>query len=223
MSTSTDKPTMIFHNVNPTEDLKFMPKAKKAPNVDGLLKVAVKGPFMQSGVDQNDLRGSLWGINPEFEEFQRNNFEFTSTPEDEAKIAEIDELTMKTFNDKSRAWTGKDNQASKYTYVSLLKPTDDGEVVKMKVIADPESKNATVVKVLTEDDKIVDGTLKSVTRGCQVLVIAEIPKLWIDTFKLQYGLTLIAKMILVKPADPDAGVEARVLPSFILAPGLTWE
>ena len=160
-----------------------------------------------------DAMTSTYGINPNFQDNDRFPLELLVTPETEQLISKIEDHIQKTFHDNSRTWFKKDKQSFKFS--PLLKITDQGTVIKMKVV-----ESRTTVKVFTDHGTVQkeNGTLKSLNRLCKVLPFLSANSMWVNTTDHTYGVSLTAKIVVVQP-----GLEEDVVESMLLSAGYTFE
>ena len=158
---------------------------------------------------------SKYGVNPNFEDNGRYPLELSVTPEIEDKITKIEDHIQRSFDENARTWFKKDKKSS-YTFSRLLRETDDGIVLKIKV------NNNTMMRILSEDGttilKTETATIAHVNRHCKILPFLQSYSLWVNTKDHTYGVSLTAMILLVQP-----GLKEDVLESMILSAGYAYE
>jgi hypothetical protein len=160
---------------------------------------------------------SKYGVNPNFEDNGRYPLELSITPEIEERILKIEDFIQKMFSDYSRHWFKKDKTKDKFVFSNMLRATEEGTVLKVKV-----NKNNTMMKILSEDATTIltkeEGTIAHLNRHCKVFPFLQSYSLWIDTQKRTYGVSLAAKILLVQP-----GLQEDAFESMLLSAGYTYE
>ena len=197
------------------EFLNFGEKAHERD--DGTGNIRLKMSAVQLGNDQHDRMTAPYGLSRPYgdEDPSKRNLELiVHDPEMLNKFRELDAHIPTVYEDKSRSWFKK---TKKLEYKPLLKETEHGTVVTVKVYC-PEHKNSTKIKELVEDgNKAVEGSIEALNPGSECLVLIKPDSLWYN--KDKYGVALVAKTIIVKRgAQRSYGLE-----DMILAPGLDWE
>ena len=159
---------------------------------------------------------SKYGVNPNFEDNGRYPLELSITPEIEERIMKIEDFIMKMFSDYSRHWFKKDKTKDKFVFSNMLRATEDGTVLKVKVIKD------TMMRLLSEDGTAIlkkeEATIAHLNRQCKVRPFLQSYSLWIDTQKRTYGVSLAAKILLIHP-----GLAEDAFESMLLSAGYTYE
>jgi hypothetical protein len=180
----------------------------------GKYTVRAKPPtLVQFGDDQFDRMQSKWGLDrphPDAQNQDIRTLALSVTSPGLAKLREVDAHVRRWVADNARMLFKKDKT---FEYLPLVKDTDDGPVLKIKVNC---GARPTKIKALAEGGKVVDGTWAAdLGAGCEALVLASLTGIWFD--ETRCGVTLATSAILVKP-----GVDELTPDSFVLAPGLEW-
>ena len=158
---------------------------------------------------------SKYGVNPNFEANGRFPLELSITPEIEDQITKIEDHIKKQFTDYSHHWFKKDKKATPYVFSRMVRDTDEGTVLKVKLNKD------TMMKILSEDGTTIksdEATIAHVNRHCKILPFLQSYSLWIDTQKKTYGCSLTAKILLIIP-----GVREDVFESMLQNAGYCYE
>ena len=152
---------------------------------------------------------SKYGINPNFEDNGRYPLELAITPEIEEQVMKIEDYIQKMFSDYSRHWFKKDKTKDKFVFSNMLRATEEGTVLKVKVNKD------TMMKILSEDGTTIlqkeEATIAHVNRYCKVHPFLQSHSIWIDTQKRMYGISLTAKILLIQPGDQEDAFESMLL------------
>ena len=141
---------------------------------------------------------SRWGIS-EYEKNGKRDIELEVTPSIDDMLATLDKHVETTGKDLARSFFNKDKRRD---YVPLVKANENGmRVLKVKVVC--EGVDATEIY----NNKKEKDTLNALNRDCECIVIATVKSIWFTTD--QFGITLTAKAIIVKPGlKKPMGIEA---------------
>ena len=154
---------------------------------------------------------SKYGINENFGQNGKFPLEVNISSSAATKLRLMEDKIKETFAAHSRTWFQGKDKTSSYTFSPLVKDTDDGQVLKLKV------KDGTNLYLLTEDGKAIQKsatcTFAHVNRTCTVVPFVQSYSMWIDTKNHFFGVTLTAKILLVHPGLDEDPVESMLLKS----------
>tara|TARA_B100000497_G_C7542889_1_gene328510 strand:+ start:132 stop:749 length:618 start_codon:yes stop_codon:yes gene_type:complete len=186
----------VLRNLVPAEHIRFSDELKY-PDDDkngnrGNPLLRIKCPLIQFGNDQHDLSTSVWGLNqphPDAKDQTAHELVLLVSPEKEEKIREVDAFFQ------ARELRSLFKKEKTFEFVPLLKDTDEGIALKVKVKID----GTEVIKTLDAEGMMVSGSKESLNRGCQCLVVGTFKTMWFNEQTGKCGAKLTATRILVQP------------------------
>ena len=175
--------------------------------------------FQLSEDNNTNLQTIVW--NPIIPE-EKQRLDIMLTIESQALIAyldDLDALNQKTSQNLSKEWFN----GAKPQYKHIVTPPDEKQPKHtMKIKVNTGTYPTQIHKVVKEEDGklfYVNGTYKDLVRNAKCMVMAENAGIWIMNMTRQFGMSLVAKDIIVWPPKTEvkgiSGFTLTLMPELV--------